>query len=77
MFESLILDTVINSIQQYAIRNAFFINKQYYSYRVFGQRISAIRQVLNANYDLYYMVGLVANDDIDTYASIFALWLEG
>ncbi len=77
MFESLILDTVINSIQQYAIRNVFFINKQYYSYRVFGQRISAIRQVLNANYDLYNMVGLVANDDIDTYASIFALWMEG
>lgn len=76
-FESLILDTVVSSIQQNSARNAFFINKQYYSYRVFGQRISAIRQVLNTKYELYNMVGLVANDDIDTYASIFALWLEG
>ena len=58
-------------------RNAFCINKIYYTYKELGEYISKIREsVINTSYD-NKKVGLVINDDIETYASIFALWLEG
>lgn len=42
-----------------------------------GQCVSKIRNALNSYENLNTNVGLVINDDIETYASIIALWLDG
>lgn len=72
-FKTEILDILL----QYFYRESplFCINEEYTSYRVFGMHVAGIREVLTSSEDLY--VGLVANNDIETYASIIALWLEG
>ncbi len=77
MFYKEVLTPVLESIEQFSDRNAFCINKQYYSYKDFGEYISKIREAINSKTFQNEKVGLVINDDIETYASIFALWLEG
>jgi len=72
-----VLVPVLNSMDNFAYRNAFCINDQFYSYDFFRQRIAAIIEKLHQTSYTNQRVGLVINDDIDTYASIFALWLEG
>ena len=76
LFERDVIQPVLDNIVRFADRNAFYIGERYYSYKVLGEEISKIRKSIigkgvNTN------VGLVLNDDIQTYASIFALWLEG
>ena len=55
--------------------NAFFINESFYKYSDFAKAISAIRKSLESLTEKN--IGLVANDDIETYAAIIALWLDG
>jgi amino acid adenylation domain-containing protein len=68
---------------QYALikhseRNAFCINGIFFKYSDLGNIVSAIRKSIQINIrDTEKIVGLVANDDIYTYASIIALWFEG
>jgi len=63
---------------QYSDRNAFLINQQAYTYAAFAQVISNIRtEIAKPAYAQQQHIGLVANDDLETYASIIALWLEG
>lgn len=71
------MNPVLFSIKNYSSRNAFCINSCFYSYQQFGERISAIRCEIIKNKFVNKNVGLVIEDDIDSYASIFALWLEG
>lgn len=76
LFEREVIQPVLDNIVRFADRNAFYIGDHCYSYKVLGEEISKIRKSIigkgnNTN------VGLVLNDDIQTYASIFALWLEG
>jgi D-alanine--poly(phosphoribitol) ligase subunit 1 len=77
IFQKLIIYPLISAINQYPNRNAFCIDDIFFSYRQLGECISKIRDAIKdfARDDIY--IGLVANDDIETYASIFALWLEG
>ncbi|BCS84692.1 hypothetical protein prwr041_05850 [Prevotella herbatica] len=75
MFNSLIISTLQFSLEKYGERNAFCIEGEYYSYARLKKRIAAVRKVLhNVSEE---NIGLVANDDLDTYASILALWMEG
>lgn len=77
MFYTEVLKPVLNSIKKFPERNAFCINKKFYTYRDFGQYIAKVREaIIKSKYE-NIKVGLVINDDIETYASIFALWLEG
>ena len=76
-FAKEILEPVLDMIHNQEKRNAFFINDTYYSYKDFGGYISAIRSEVKSCGDNEDKVGLVINDDIQTYAGIFALWLEG
>ncbi|PQV47687.1 amino acid adenylation domain-containing protein [Jejuia pallidilutea] len=58
--------------------NALFINNRYYSYKTFALCISNIRHAIENTIPFEEkLIGLVTNDDIETYASIIALWLEG
>ncbi|CAH8285589.1 amino acid adenylation domain-containing protein [Mariniflexile fucanivorans] len=67
-----------NAIENNLSNNAFFINEKYYTYQEYSQIISNIRKsIKKISSDENFNVGLVTNDDIETYASIIALWLEG
>jgi len=65
-------------IVRHGERNAFFINGTYYTYNEFGKRISAIRNAICSTVSqLEKRIGIVGNDDLDTYAAIIAVWFEG
>ncbi len=60
---------------EHADRNAFCIDDHFFTYRDLADEVGNMRMALrhvDGNH-----VGLVANDDIYTYASILALWMEG
>ncbi len=66
------------SLQRHANCNAFFIGQKYYSYEELTQVISDIRNEIRSTISSKEInIGLITNDDIYTYASILALWLEG
>lgn len=64
-------------IKTHAARNAFYIDGTFYTYRQFAERISSIRGVVHNWQPNEKVVALAFHDDIDSYASIFALWMEG
>ena len=72
-----ILSPIIQSIKHYTDRNAFYIDGTYYTYGQFAERISAIRGVIRIAEKNEQIWGLALHDDLNTYASIFALWMEG
>lgn len=76
-FSNIILSQIVGSIINYPSRPAFHIDGEEYSYRQFGERVSAIRQELNKIEGEDCIIGLSLHDDVDTYASIVAIWLEG
>lgn len=75
LFSETILKPFLKTVLQFGDRNAFYIDGTYYTYNDFARRINAIRHRLKGC--SHQAVGLVTNDDIDTYASIFSLWMEG
>lgn len=68
------LSQVHNTICKFANRNALCIDEEFYTYKQLGETISKIRTAIHTDSKI---VGLVINDDLETYASIFALWLDG
>lgn len=72
-----ILKPFVEVIEKYGAKNAFCINDIFYTYNEFAQCISKIRKALQSSKTKSKNIGIVANDDIETYASIFAIWLEG
>jgi amino acid adenylation domain-containing protein len=77
MFFDHVLNPVLDGIRDYGDRAAFCINEKKYTYADFGGHIERIRLAVRGTVATGSNVGLVANDDIDTYAAIFALWAEG
>jgi len=75
-FNITIIDQLIQQFEQRE-KKAFCINDIYYTYYQLSQRVQAIRDLLQQNPPHQLEVGLVANDDLNTYASILALWIEG
>ncbi len=76
-FQNKVIGPVLSMIDRFPGKHAFCINETFCTYLEFGRYISRIRPVIkNLSRDELH-IGLVANDDIETYASIFALWLEG
>lgn len=77
MFKEQILTPVIGNIIINSENNAFCIEDTLFSYKEFGDRIKNIRALIKGRNIQNRHVGLVTNNDIETYASIFALWLDG
>ncbi|WP_405206742.1 AMP-binding protein [Aquimarina sp. LLG6339-5] len=66
------------SIENHTDHNVLCINGVFYTYRDFALEISKIRLAVASEIeDSEKLIGLVTNDDLQTYASIIALWLEG
>ncbi len=73
-----LLDNLLNSIATNSNNNAFCINNRFYTYKDLSQIINNIRAAIKVSVDEdETIVGLITNDDIETYASIIALWFEG
>jgi len=77
MFSKHILSPFIEVVEKFPDRNAFLINEKFYTYYEFAMHISKIRIALQVFNTSTTNIGLVVNDDIETYASIFAIWCEG
>ena len=77
MFNEFILTPFVKSAYKFKDHNAFCINEKYFTYKKLAEEISKIRIALQGENLLNKIIGLVVNDDIETYASIFAIWLEG
>ncbi|MBR5678458.1 MAG: amino acid adenylation domain-containing protein [Paludibacteraceae bacterium] len=77
LFDANILIQVRQSIAKYSQRNAFYIDSANYSYRQFAERISAIRTIIRSADKDEQIWCLALHDDLNTYASIVALWMEG
>ena len=75
LFQRNILAALCANIENKTYSNSFFINGEYFTYRNLGENISKIRKELTSVEGK--IVGLAIHDDIETYASIFALWMEG
>jgi amino acid adenylation domain-containing protein len=76
-FEKEVLDPLVSFIEKKPNNLAFSIDDKEYSYKLFGGYISKIINEIRKNCCEESNVGLVINNDIETYASIFALWMEG
>lgn len=72
-----ILFQIRQTIEVYNFHKAFLIDGQKCSYCKFAQRISAIREQIRNLQSNEQVFALAIHDDLDTYASIFALWMEG
>jgi len=77
MFKEFIADPLLQSFEQYKNNNAFCIAETMYTYQDLAKSISKIRKALQSTNVTSNNIGLVTNDDIETYASIFAIWFEG
>lgn len=77
MFKKYILEKILESFQYSGEMNSFCINEKFHTYNSFAEHISSIRDALQNLQLNSKQIGLVVNDDIETYASIFAIWLEG
>jgi D-alanine--poly(phosphoribitol) ligase subunit 1 len=75
MFNSNVVTPFLNSALKFKESNAFCINGTYYTYAQLIERIAAIAKELEGNKEV--SIGLVTNDHLDTYASIFSIWLTG
>ena len=76
-FSSYILNPLIQNICTHASRPALHINGTTYTYEQLGNCISAIRCLLRQQGGTDRIAALAVHDDIETYASIFSLWMEG
>ena len=77
MFNKNIIEKFIQISSQFGDSNAFCINETFYTYNEFRALIFKLRTLLRNQELKDNKVGLVVNDDILTYASIFAVWMEG
>lgn len=76
-FKQTLLTQLYNILNQNSNNKAFLIDNTYYTYHQFAQRISAIREQIHNLHSDEQVFALAIHDDINTYASIFALWIEG
>lgn len=70
-----VIQRLCEAFHAYSAANAFCIQDKYYTYKQLAERVNAIRARIKDVGGDYF--GLVANDDLDTYASILAIWMEG
>ena len=77
IFKTQVIAPILSAIKSYSERNAFCINETFYTYAQFGRCVSKVRQAIRESKYESSNVGLVINDDLESYASIIALWLEG
>ena len=77
MFNTNVLEQLLSVFEHFGSRSAFFINETSYSYFELAERVSSIRSCIRSMEIKTPNIGIITNDDIETYSSILAIWLEG
>lgn len=77
MFYKNIIKKFTEIAAKYPHCNAFCIDDTFYTYGYFWDLICKQRTLIRNLGLTDSKIGLVVNDDLHTYASIFAIWLEG
>jgi D-alanine--poly(phosphoribitol) ligase subunit 1 len=73
-----ILSILSENLKIFLEERAFYINGTAYTYQQFHIRISAIQKFILSNVpENEKYLGILGNDHLDTYASIFAIWFSG
>jgi amino acid adenylation domain-containing protein len=69
---------VKQSIETFLRRESFVINEISYTYEEFAQKVSNIRYLLDGlPHVKNEIIGVITYNDIETYATIYALWFNG
>ena len=72
---------MLNRIEKVFVKEsqniAFCIQNTKYTYNIFGQYVLAIRKKIKAKPPTTGLIGLIGYNNIETYASILAIWMEG
>ncbi|MBF8149552.1 AMP-binding protein [Winogradskyella sp. F6397] len=77
MFCKNIIKKFVEIVSKYPESNAFCIDDTFYTYAFFWNLVCKQRTLIINQKLTDKKVGLVVNDDLFTYASIFAVWMEG
>lgn len=73
-----VIQHILEAMEQHGSQQAFCIEDQHYTYRELASAIAQIQQAIQVNIpETDLNIGLMAHNDLYTYASIIALWLEG
>ena len=73
-----LFDALFTSLAMHAQRPAFRIGDHTHTYAELGAAIGRVRAAIARGIpEDQALVGVVANDDLLTYASLLALWAEG
>ncbi|MFK8101815.1 MAG: AMP-binding protein [Saprospiraceae bacterium] len=71
------LAKIKTSILQRATKIAFYLKNEAYTYASLGEEVSKVRVLLQKERPDTQFIGILAQDDLQTYASIIAVWMEG
>lgn len=71
------LKLILSNLNTHPDRNAFYIKGAYYTYGELAGLIAEIQSALSDLPDRELYTGVYLGDDIQTYASVLALWLSG
>lgn len=77
MFKKQILQPIISNLENLGSENAFCIKGKFFTYGDLRTKVSNIRALLSERSITNKHIGLVTNNDLETYASIIALWMDG
>lgn len=77
LFSTYVLDPLMDSLHIFNEKNAFCIREVFYTYENLASRVAGIRELLRSHKENNNNIGLVTNDDPETYCSIIAIWMEG
>lgn len=72
------LHTLKINLKKYAERNAFFIGEQYHTYAEFDRLIRQVYGLLlSVETSRQNCIGVLTDDNLETYAAIMAIWYSG
>ena len=77
IFRQTVITPFLDIIARFPERNALCIAERFYTYRDFSQKIAGIVLAIRERSYNQTHIGLVVHDDMETYASIFAIWIAG
>lgn len=77
LFNEGVIIPIVEAIKRHADRPALCVNGSFYTYKQFGESVSKIRSYIRQSIKDQFPIGVVDNADLETYASILAIWLEG
>ena len=69
------IDEIIKAFEKYTEHQAFVINNITYTYRQLSETVYRISALINNREDK--IIGIIAEDKLETYASILAVLISG